>query len=499
MTLDLVENVLGPHDSSAVACMTDGGSWTYGELRSLTDSVRASLMRAGIGRGDRVLLLLENRVELIACMLAIFGVGACVTSGRPTWTRREVEEVVVLARPKLAIVDEDLVETWSGRFPVDDVCVVPKNEGRSELRWPQTASAPSKPSPPAPEDDAIIFFTSGGIGRPKAVLHAYASVLARIENARAVRRLVGQRTAVASVGSLCYVVGFAILITTLARGGIFVVLARDLSAGEIVERLARYEVGIFGASPSVYEAIARVSGALPERMICTVGGDRCPDSVHTAMRERHGKELYAGYGMTECMNIMADGPPGRRGSVGRCHPWTKARLMGNRGEIERPHEVGRLWVASPMLASAYLTADGREPLAKDGWFDTGDLMYFDEDGWFWFVARERSLFKRDGVLVSPTEIEDVVRTLPEIAEAHVVDVDVGRVDKAIACFAVPKADVDEASLIVRIAAHLSASLAPYKRPDHYELLPKLPRKDTGKIDEKALRSLVEPRLKQDRV
>ena len=224
------------------------------------------------------------------------------------------------------------------------------------------------------------------------------------------------------------------------------------------------------------------------RLLIT-GADRCPESLHTGFREKHGVPLLEGYGTTETSPVISVNSPGhnRPGSVGRVLPNLQVRMEHyETGEECERHAIGKILVKGDSVMRAYF--DDFEATAlrlRHGWYDTGDMGYMDEDGYLWHVGRLGRFLKVGGEMVSLVQVEDALqRVLPDGVGCAVVEVpDALRGSKIVAA-------VTETVNEREVTAKLAAELARIALPRHFVVLPELPKMPSGKIDYRSLTETV---------
>lgn len=487
---NLIDEILGRPPRDDIACHGIDGSWSYGELQSLVAQCGSAMERAGVGPGRRVLLMAENHIESMVALFGILRAGGCVVAGRPSWTARELGEVIEIARPEFAFVDQRLLGLAGGRLAsFRNVWIAGDDHGQRRFRCPELLGEITPGRPTSAEHDAIILFTSGSVGNPKGVIHTHRSLTAR----KHLRYELADGCAVLATRSLlCYVMGFATCWEALVRGAAFLLAPSDLPLSSFIQLLARFQVDLLTASPKMYTAIAADDQPVPPGVRCIAGGEPLPARLRDALT-RKGTVVHNSFGTTETFNLFSD-RAGLDGRMGQPAPWAEVRVMGEHGIVERPHAPGRLVVRTPLRARAYLTADGEQPLSTDDWYDTGDIVTFDDDGDYWFVARELPWLKRDGIKVSAQEIEEIVCAVAGVAEARVIAIaDPEHPDQTaehrIVCFVVVADSAQAAGVIARVQEHVAGNLAEYKQPDCYAPLASLPRLDSGKVDHHALVTL----------
>ena len=253
--------------------------------------------------------------------------------------------------------------------------------------------------------------------------------------------------------------------------------------------MRRHGVTRLATAPTMYRALLRSSVDLPSLRACISAGEPLPASVAQAWHERTGIRIVDGIGSTEMLHIFiaSRAEDSKYGSVGTPVPGYEARVVGPDMQTLPPGEVGRLAVRGP-TGCRYLADPRQTEYVVDGWNLTGDAFRVDEDGYFWFEARNDDLIVSSGYNISPFEVETALLEHDAVGEVAVVaapDEARGHVVKAFVVLAEGVAGGD--ALVDELQTHVKARIAPYKYPRRVEFLDALPRTPTGKVQRSALR------------
>jgi malonyl-CoA/methylmalonyl-CoA synthetase len=477
-------------------------TWTQTRSALLEDASRfmAALRSTGVKPGDRVALSLGKSAGLITAHLAVLGVGATVVPLNPALTARETEAVLQRAEVRLAITHtETVLRSPEITAAVHGSWWIAGHGGGLPLRTLSLVEvlAASRPGPEPIErnddDVALLLFTSGTTGTPKGVglthqnlrtnLHALlVETWEMSENDRLLHALPPHHLHGLGLG----------LYGTLYVGNAAVLLER-FDPTVVLRAFHTQRISVFMGVPTMYHRMIDVEGtfALSSIRLLTCGSAPLSPETFRRFQERFGFSLVERYGLTETA-INTSNPlhgmqkPGSVGcplpgvEVGIFDPQTKRRLADG--------EAGELWVRGPNVFRGYW--NNPEATAEafwEGWFRTGDLGAFAEDGYLSILGRIKELIIVGGTNVTPGEVEAVLETdtgIAECAVAGVPDIDLG---ERIAAFIVPRVGEDHAALEQRLRAKAEKDLAPYKRPREYHFLDTIPRNAMGKVERSKLR------------
>jgi len=346
------------------------------------------------------------------------------------------------------------------------------------------------------DDVAVLLFTSGTAGTPKAAMLTHGNLAANI---RQVLDHPGLRVESSDVtlGALPFfhVFGLNVVLGVSLAAGATVALDEHFDPVDTATAVHTHGVTVLAGVPTMFAAW--VAADLAPDTFSTVrlavsGAAELPADVAGAFQERFGVELDQGYGLTEAAPIvtttalMEGAPP--PGSIGPPIPGVEVRLVDADGAEALTGDPGELWVRGPNVFAGYwrdAEATARV-LTDDGWLRTGDVAVVDDDGGLRLVDRAKDLIIVSGFNVYPVEVEDVLRTHPGVADAAVVGEPSARTGEAVVAYvqAVRGHDLDPDAL----STHSAHALARYKCPSRYEIVDDLPRALSGKLLRRELRN-----------
>ena len=472
-----------------------GGQLTYRELDQASGCVAAALAAEGIRPGDRVALQLPNIPQFLISYFGILKAGGTV-----------VPLNVLLKAPEVAFHLGDsgarILITWEGILAeaakgaeaagIERVYVV-GHAGRSGEGVPferlMAAGAPRQEmAVREPTDTAVIIYTSGTTGRPKG---AELTHLQLYMNADIPGRLFGVRSddIVLTVLPLFHVFGLSSILNICVRFGCTMSLVPRFTPAAVLEAIQRDRITIFEGVPTMFADVLSSpdlgSYDLSSLRIAISGGASIPSPVLDAFEERFGLVILEGYGLTETastttFNVSADDR--RAYSVGKPIWGTQTQVWDSRGRPlpPGPQNVGEIVTRGLHVMKGYLhNPEATASAFTGGWFHTGDLGYFDEDGFLFIASRKKELIIRGGYNVYPTEIENVLCAHPAVAEAAVVGIPDERLGEEImaAVTVRPAVDLLEADLVTFCQERLAA----YKCPRVFQFRSELPKNTLGKV------------------
>jgi acyl-CoA synthetase (AMP-forming)/AMP-acid ligase II len=428
-------------------------TWRRRELQARSAEIAAGLAAAGVHAGQAVGVSLPSDGDLVATLFGVWQAGAVYVPINPRLTATEVEAVVAGVEPAALVT-----------------------------RAGTAARATTRRYEP---DVALVQFTSGTTGPPKPVLLRHSGVLALLDNV--VAKL---RSGTAPTGppptnlipvSLSLWAGIYQILFALRVGAPMVVMARfeTVEFARLVREHAVRSVVLPPAAMAMLVDDERVASLEPLRFVRSITAPLSPLQARRFRGRFPGIGLLNGYGQTEIGGEIVgwnaadarEHGEDKLGSVGRPHAGVDVRVDAASGELQ---------VRTLAVAAGY--ADGSDlgdRLTDDGWFRTGDVGRVDDDGFVWIEGRLSDVVNRGGLKVHPGEVEEVLRLVPEIADAAVVGVPDDRLGEVPWAFVVAAAV--EPPTAARLAQHCRAHLAPFKVPVHFEVLDELPRNEIGKV------------------
>ncbi|HVF63701.1 MAG TPA: AMP-binding protein [Casimicrobiaceae bacterium] len=448
----------------------------------------------GAGRGDRVMIVAENSIAMIALLFAASASGATAVIVNPRLSERELDGIRDHASPRVTVLVGDSaaeIDAHAERCGATPVAFTDVGPLRVSCREDSTPDHDL-------DDVAAIVYTSGTSGRPKGVMLTHANLLF-VATASAQLRRLGPTDRVFGALPIYHVYGLAsVLLGTFCAGACLVLFAR-FDARRAIAALARGELTVFQGVPAMYARMLERLGtdgraATPGLRYLYAGGSPLDRTLKADVERRFGLPLHNGYGLTECSPTVSQtrlDAPRADTSVGPPIPGIRISIVGEGDRDVGNGGVGELCVSGPnVMKGYYRDADATaEAITRDGWLRTGDLARQDDDGALHIVGRSKELIIRSGLNVYPIEIETVLNAHPAVSQSVVVGRALADANEEVVAFVelAPGANVTSAELL----AYAGAQLAPYKRPTELKILDALPSSGTGKVLRGQLKSLAD--------
>ena len=487
------------HPADGPALVSQGETTTYGELRSQVAGIRGALVARGVAPGDRVAIVAANNPFFVAAYLGVLGVGGVAVPLNPLSPPPELGRELSVVGARLALVDDTGAAAFGG-----DPAAGP--EGLEVVAIGElVGGGPAALVERADDDLAVLLFTSGTAGLPRAAMLTHGNLRANLDQIRAttvsgaVDPAAGPATAddvALGVIPLFHIFGLNAVLGLALAVGATVVLVERFDPPAALALLAEHGITVVSGVPTMWRAWADLpppdaGGANPMASVrLGVSGAAALDpELRRAIAARYGVVLAEGYGLTEASPVVTSGV-GREapdGSIGLPLPGVLVRLIDRFGEDALVGDPGEIWVKGPNVFTGYWDDPEatRAALTEDGWLRTGDLAVVDDDGFLWLVDRAKDLIIVSGFNVVPAEVEAVLMGHPDISEAAVVSVPDPRSGEAVKAFVVlvAGAHIDEAAIVDHAARHL----ARYKCPSIVTVVDELPHGVTGKLLRRQLR------------
>jgi 2-aminobenzoate-CoA ligase len=471
---------------------------SYAQLRGRVDRICRVLSEdLGLVPGNRVLLRGGNSLGMAVAWLAVVKAGLVAVATMPLLRARELGDIIDKAQPALALCEFKLLEELElarKDRPVLAAVVafnapdVPDSlEARSACKQGNFA-----PCPTAADDIAMMAFTSGTTGKPKAAMHSHRDVMCACEAwPRHVLRAMPDDIVVGSP-PLAFTFGLGGLLTFPLWAGASVYFPdTPYTPGALVRTICETGATICYTAPTFYRqmaAFAREQGVGKLR-ICVSAGEGLPDATRQLWKEATGIEMLDGIGATEMFHIFisAAGADVRPGAIGKVVPGYVAKVVDDRGTEVPRGDIGKLAVIGP-TGCKYLDDARQTNYVKDGWNYPGDAFTQDEDGYFFYQARADDMIITSGYNVGGPEVEDALLRHPAVAECGVIgkpDDQRGMIVKAF-CVLKP-GHAAGPDMTKALQDHVKATIAPFKYPREIEFVASLPRTETGKLQRFKLR------------
>lgn len=490
---ELLDRTIDRHGSARTAFIAADGTWTYGELLTDVRRCAAVLADAGVVPGTRVLLRAPNNGWSVITWLATLRLGAVVVTTAPLLRAMELDPIVEMSTPAVAVVDHRFLDEWTRVSGFTGTTITVGSGSPDSLEVRARASQPlAEVADTAAEDIALLAFTSGTTGRPKATMHEHQDILAIADTFSAHVVKPDPDDVFGGSPPLAFTFGLGGLVIFPMRVGASAVLLENGAPPHLAAAIAQHRITCLFTAPTAYRAMLPLLAEHDVSSLrrCVSAGETLPESTWHAWYEATGLKLIDGIGATEMLHIFISAADDeiRPGSTGRVVPGFEATVLDEELTPVAPGTVGRLAVRGP-TGCRYLSDDRQTTYVQGGWNVTGDLYILDADGYFTYVSRADDLIVSSGYNIAAPEVENAMLLHPAVAEVAVVgipDADRGMVVKAYVRCAEGFTASD--ALVAELQEHVKATIAPYKYPRAIEFVAELPKTVTGKLQRHRLKS-----------
>jgi long-chain acyl-CoA synthetase len=483
-----------------------GRGMTWAELDAEVSRVASGLSEAGIVAGHRVLLAIGNRLEFVTTYLGVLRAQAVAVPVNPTSTQGELSRMLADSGARMAVADADTVAAVRaavalqepGRPGVRTVVIgaapEPDEQSYDDLRAAEPRDVPPLPDP---EKLAVLLYTSGTSGLPRAAMLTHRALVANIDQVATVEPpMIHSDDVVLGVLPLFHVYGLNAVLGGVLRHRAKLVLAERFDPEGTLDLIEDEACSVVPVAPPVF-AHWRGVEALEERLgpvrLVLSGSAPLAAEVIDEFTARTGVPVHQGYGLTEAAPVVTTTLRSEKhepGSVGAPLDGIDLRLVGDDGvpltgaDLSDPGEIE---IRGANLFSGYWP-DGADGPDADGWWPTGDVGVLDGVGDLHLVDRVKELVIVSGFNVYPTEVEAVILEVPGVREAAVIGAEDELTGEAVVAYVVPTdPDVDPAVVSAAVEAHCGERLARFKQPTRLEVVASLPHTGTGKVQKGRLR------------
>lgn len=499
-------------DMPIITCGSTGRSYKYSEGRFISHSFGSGLLSTlKLKKGDVVGLLMPNIPEYVFAIHGALEAGLVVTFVNPLYTTGEVKRQFENAEVKCCVTIPQLAEITKAVAPTlrnyKGTVIVGGGETDPSRKifdfktfiLTQRGDAPFPKI--SPDDVALLPYSSGTTGMPKGVQLTHKNCVVNLEQCKHKSLVNHVPTAgnyqekVLSVLPFFHIYGFNGILNTIMIYGMHMITLPKFTPEMYLEAVIKYRPTVLFVVPSLLMFLATHPAVKSEHLSSikevTCGAAPASKALLDKFRDKIGRgdniDIRQGYGMTEtspCTLLSPHNMPASKvGSCGQLVKGTKAQIVSlTTGESLGPQQSGELWVKGPQIMKGYLKNEEatKETITEDGWLKTGDVAYYDEDGYFFIVDRTKELIKVKGNQVSPTELESIVLQIPGVADVAVVgipDILSGELPRA---FVVRKA---RATLTENdITSFVEPRVVAYKRlTGGVRFLDVIPRNPAGKV------------------
>ncbi len=469
---------------------------TYSELNSRVNQLAHGLLSMGLRKGDSVAIMVGNRVEHLEILFATAKIGALAIPLDIKWKALELGSVVSFFKPSVLILQQECVEEFEEAKANRDLSfvqpVVISDLSYGGLLNDQSAA---EPSTQVSEDDPFaVMLTSGTTGFPKGCLVTHRTFVFHCIN-NAIEKGLGVHDRALLASPLYFNAGRSFTLGIIYYGGTMFLHER-FDAEEVLKTIEREKITYMGAVPTMCERMLQVPGVgnydTSSLRCLAITGGKVHEPVLQSLRKQITPNIYRTYASTDSGQMAISKPadmdskPLAAGMPVWC---VDLRIVDDESNPVAVNQIGEIVCQSPLATLGYyMNPEATNASFRDGWFYTGDLGYFDEEGYLFVVGRKKDMVKSGGISVYPLEIEGVLYKHPDVVEAAVIGVPDPQWGEAVKAVVVLKE---------RSTAHgeelmwfCKEQLASYKVPKSVDIVSSLPHTEVGKVNKVKLKEMI---------
>ena len=497
--VELTDRMVERGFGDKTALIGHGRLRTYKELSDWTNRLAHALTEdLGIVPGNRILIRSANNPAMVACWCAALKTGAVVINTVPSLRAADLTKAIDKAEVKLALCDTRLTDELvtaakTSKFlkkviGFDGTANFDAELDRIALAKPVTFDAVQT----GRDDVAIIAFSTGATGEPKAAMHFHRDLLTIADGYAKEVLGITPDDVIVGTPSLAFTFGLGALVVFPLRFGAASALLEEATPAILLNEIRTYKATICFAAPGVYQRFVAMKPFAPDLAslrIAVSAGEALPAATFTAWTDRYGIPLLDGFGGTELLHIVISNRVGdaAAGAEGRPVTGYEARIVDKDMKELPPGQPGHLAARGP-TGCRYLDDPRQSDFVRDGWNITGDIFQKDGEGRFRFVARADDMIVSSGESIAAPEVEAALKTHPSVADCAIVgipDKSRGEIVKAFIVLA-PK-ETGSAAAVKRLQDHVKAAVGPDKIPRSIRFVDALPKTATGKTQRFLLR------------
>lgn len=507
---DVVDEIANktPDKTALVWCDENGSeaSFTFSQLKTYSDKTANFFKKAGIKKGDPVMLILKRRYEFWFAILALHKIGAICIPATHLLTSKDIVYRCNAADIKMivSVAEDEVINHVEESMASSPSLKIKALVGGSKDGWldfnseVENASSefirPTGSDAPSNDDIMLLYFTSGTTGMPKMVRHNFTYPLGHILTAKYWQNVTedGLHLTVADTGWAKAVWG-KIYGQWLAGSAVFVYDYNKFVPKDLLNVISKHKVTTFCAPPTIYRFFIKedlTKYDLSNLRYCAVAGEPLNPEVYNQFLKMTGLKLMEGYGQTELTVTLGTFPwlEPKPGSMGKPAPGYDIDIVDENGNSCETGEEGQIIIRTDkripagMFSGYYRDQQLTDKVWHDGAYYTGDMAWRDEDGYYWFVGRADDVIKSSGYRIGPFEVESALLEHPAVLECAITavpDPDRGQVVKATVVLTANYTPSD--NLVKELQEHVKKVTAPYKYPRIIEFVSELPKTISGKI------------------
>jgi acyl-CoA synthetase (AMP-forming)/AMP-acid ligase II len=468
----------------------------YGELNSRVNQLAHGLLSIGVRKGDAVAIMVGNRIEHLEILFATAKIGALAIPLDVKWKALELSSVLSFFKPNVLILQQESVAEFADAKKIQELSFL-QPVTISDLSYGGLLNGQSlaEPAIQVSEDDPFaVLLTSGTTGFPKGCLATHRTFVFHCIN-NAIEKGLGVHDTALLSSPIYFNAGRSFTLGIIYFGGT-VILHERFDAEHVLRTIEQEKVTYIGAVPTMCERMLQVLESHPYdtsslRCLAITGGKVHP-SVLDGLRERLTPNIYRTYASTDSGQMAISKPAdmnSKPNAAGRPVWCVELRIVDDDGKSLGVKEVGEIVCRSPLATHGYYkNPEATNASFRDGWFYTGDLGYFDEEGYLFVAGRKKDMVKSGGISIYPLEVESVLYGHPDVVEAAVIGVPDPEWGEAVKAVIVLK--TGSAVQAEELTLFCKQRLAPYKVPKSVDIVATLPHTEIGKVNKAKVKEMI---------
>lgn len=490
------------HQPDTTAIIFEDQQVTYRDLNREANKLALGLQSTGIGRGDRVLLFMQNSLRLVTAYFAILKAGGTVVPLNVMFRQREIGHIGSDTSAVAVLADEEL---WRRESSVKEsladlkhVIVHGRPEAAGEVSVTQITSEQTEPPEVAVEldDIASIIYTSGTTGYPKGATQTHRSILSNVQGCCTRNKFCREDRLLCALPLFNNFAINVVMMSAFATGATLVVVDR-FEARKVLDQVSSHQCTYFAGTPTMFSYLLQeydpAKDDVSSLRVTNSGGAHCAGSLIRQVEETFGVTHLDGYGQTEGCGFTTLNPVvgvRKENSVGVPLSNIWIQIVSDDDEELPAGEIGEIVLRGDAFSihRYWNRSEINEQVYRGDWFHSGDLGYVDDDGYLYVVDRKQDLIITGGANIYPAEVEEVLYSNPKVALAAVVGIpDAVKGELAKAFIVLKKGETATEEEIIQFARE---RMAKYKAPRLVEFAESLPQGPTGKILKRELREQI---------
>lgn len=476
---------------------------SYTELDEASNKVANAVIKMGVGKGDRVIILLPDTPEFVVTFFGVVKSGGVTVRLNPRAKVEELSSFIDDCQPKVLVTASSILETLT--LPLSQFKSIEKiidldskyNEGQyvSYDEIMATSSSQRVATESEPTDTADIAYTSGTTGRPKGIVLPHQTLVKGTGVVARGLQLTDRDTVMMFALPLYHMFALVVVVLIAVSKGSTVVMVPGMSIDSLFEAVEKEKGTLVVEVPSIYSlAIEKAEKEEIKNDLSSVrffGSAGAPLPVESIRRfkKSYGADIIGFYGTSETPTIYTLQPidgTGKIGSVGKIQPGLELKILDETGQEAPPNQAGEMILKGCLMDGYYKNPQATAEVIKDDWYYTGDIGKIDDDGYVFILGRKKDMIIVSGHNVYPVDVEDVLHNHPKVAEAAIIGVaDKTRVE-ALKAFIILKKG--ETATKAEIKKFCREHLVDYKVPKEVVFMDALPKTGSGKVRKEDLKS-----------